>query len=117
MAGTDVGCHTPWPLVVTCIPLVEGRLRIRVIGDLDVRVAGRFCVHLAALVEPAARVVELDLAGVGFCDAAGVRELLALRHQVAGQQVRVLLVAAHPAVRFLLCLVGEQAWLRGVDKR
>ncbi|OJF15870.1 STAS domain-containing protein [Couchioplanes caeruleus] len=81
------------------------------IGDLDASAVAGFHAKVTPLVAPPARIVELDLVGVGFCDVAGGRELLMLRCQAARQQIRLDLVAAHPAVWFLLHLLDEQAWL------
>ncbi|MFC3380635.1 STAS domain-containing protein [Couchioplanes azureus] len=80
------------------------------IGDLEACVVASFRDQMAALLTAPVRVVDLDLAGVGFCDAAGARELLALRDRAAQQQITVVLVAAHRAVRLVLHLFGERAW-------
>ncbi|MFI7602501.1 STAS domain-containing protein [Actinoplanes sp. NPDC049681] len=117
MASTDIGRYTPWPLSVTCTDRGDGTLLIRVIGELDACVVSQFRAEVAGLVKAPVRVVELDLDGVRFCDAAGVRELLTLRHRAAQQQIMVALVAAHPAVQYVLGLVGQRAWLPGPGQR
>ncbi|MEV8505036.1 STAS domain-containing protein [Actinoplanes sp. NPDC051475] len=117
MASTDIGRYTPWPLSVTCTDRGDGTLRIRVIGELDTCVVTDFHAQVTGLVKAPIRAVELDLDGVRFCDAAGLRELLTLRHRAAQQQIMVVLVAAHPAVRYVLGLVGQQAWIPGSGQR
>ncbi|MFI5496649.1 STAS domain-containing protein [Actinoplanes sp. NPDC051859] len=85
---------------------------LRVVGELDSVDAPRFAATVTPLVAPPSHVITLDLAGLWFCDAAGLRALLHLREIGARQQVQVVLTAAHPAVRHVLRAVGEQAWLR-----
>jgi anti-anti-sigma factor len=45
-------------------------------GEIDLSVASRFAVALEELVDGTTSNVVVDLAGVGFIDSAGVRELL-----------------------------------------
>ncbi|MFI5493595.1 STAS domain-containing protein [Actinoplanes sp. NPDC051859] len=94
-------------LVVSCFRPRSGALRIRVIGELDAAVAGRFHDQIRALFAGPLGKVELDLAGVGFCDAAGGRAIIAARGRGVTSGVKVLLVAVHPAVRHVLQLLGE----------
>ncbi|MFC3380660.1 STAS domain-containing protein [Couchioplanes azureus] len=115
MTSTDLGRFAPRGLVVSSFGLDDGALRIRVIGDLEAAVVASFRDQMTRLTNRAQGRIELDLAGVAFCDAAGGRELLTLRAQAAERQVPMVLVAAHPAVRLLLHLIGEDAFGQGLD--
>jgi anti-anti-sigma factor len=89
---------------VTVVPRVGDVLPVAVSGELarpvDAAVAG----WLAAVLDEPAPVLELDLSGLRFCDAAGLRLLLQFRRQAVagGRQVRV--VAASDAMRALMRL-------------
>ncbi|MEU4424764.1 STAS domain-containing protein [Actinoplanes sp. NPDC024001] len=94
----------------------DGTLRIRVSGDLDVFHVPALRRRLAALLVVPAPCLELDLAEVGFCDAAGGRELLLLRLRGQEQDFPVVLVAVSAAVRLVLQLLGANDWMRGDNR-
>lgn len=88
------------------------QVRICVEGELDVLTAGRLRHEVDHVVDDGARAVHLELAGVGFCDGAGLRVLLwgAERvHAVGGT-----LVVHDPcwSLRYLLDLLDLDTSLR-----
>jgi anti-sigma B factor antagonist len=84
-------------------PSLEGTppmLVIRIDGELDIATAAR--VRRACDVDTAAgSPVELDLAGLTFCDAAGIHALLAVRRRFAARGRRVTAVNVPLEVRRL----------------
>ncbi len=50
-------------------------------GEIDLSLAPRFALALEELVDGKSSSVAVDLAGVGFIDSAGVRELLKARRR------------------------------------
>jgi anti-sigma B factor antagonist len=91
----------------------DGSIRVRVTGDLDAAELPAFQKRVATLLSAPVRCIELDLVGVTFLDAAGARELLALRRRETQQGTEVVLVAASRAVRQVLGLFGAGDWLPG----
>lgn len=96
-----------------------GGLLVRISGELDIQTAPPLLRTLGALLgEQATGVMLLDLAGVRFCDHAGLRVLHALSEAAGPDRVRI--VAAHPSVDVILRLcriptflgytAGEAAW-------
>ncbi|MEV8506813.1 STAS domain-containing protein [Actinoplanes sp. NPDC051475] len=102
----EAGCFGPSGLVVSCVRRANGRLWIRVIGDLDAIETAEFHAQVWPLLTRPTRCIELDLAGMGFCDAAGGRELLRLFRGAAQQKINLVVVAAHPVVEFVLGVIG-----------
>jgi anti-anti-sigma factor len=88
----------------------DGTLQLRVAGDLDAATTASFRERIAASLARRPHCVELDLRDVGFCDAAGLRELLALRRRLEQQDTEVVVVAASDAIRRVAHLLGLDGW-------
>jgi anti-anti-sigma factor len=89
----------------------DGTLQLRVAGDLDAATTASFRERVAASLARRPHCVELDLRDVGFCDAAGLRELLALRRRLEQQDTEVVVVvAASDAIRRVAHLLGLDGW-------
>jgi anti-sigma B factor antagonist len=82
----------------------EGVLVVRVSGDLDLATSPRFADALAAA--PAARQVVIDLTGCTFLDSSGVRTLVQAVREIPGDERRVGVVAASPAILRVLEITG-----------
>jgi anti-anti-sigma factor len=87
----------------------DGTLQVHVAGDLDAAATATFRERIAAALAQRPHCVELDLRDVGFCDAAGLRELLALRRRLE-QQDTEMVVAASEAIRRVAQLLGVDGW-------
>lgn len=75
---------------------VLGRCLIaRVTGEMDYRTAATLRAQLHNLIDQADRPIVVDLAGVSFCDSAGLGVLLGARRQAATNET-VLAVACVP---------------------
>lgn len=100
-------------LLVTGDRRDDGTVRVRVSGDLDGFAVPVFRERLAALLAVPVRCVELDLSEVSFCDAAGLRELLALRFRAQLDDIEVVLVSISAPVLLVLRLARADDWLHG----
>jgi len=89
---------------------VDGRLVVRVEGEVDASNAGAVLQGLeSALTEPELLV---DLSGLGYLDSAGVRVLYALAESAAVRRTRVsLAVPENSPVRRVLEVAGVNAVL------
>jgi anti-sigma B factor antagonist len=78
------------------------RSRLEVNGDIDFATVDDLRDHLARLVQDGAGDIDVDMSGVGFCDATGLRALLAAHHALAdgGRHIRIV-DPATPVVRLL----------------
>ncbi|MDI6105868.1 STAS domain-containing protein [Actinoplanes sp. NEAU-A12] len=72
--------------------------------------AALFRERITVLLPRRAPRIEWDLREIGFCDAAGVREVVTLRDHLEQQDAEVVLVAASPTVRLVLHLLGMAGW-------
>jgi anti-anti-sigma factor len=79
---------------------------VRVGGDVDVSVAGPLQDLLLRAMRTHSPSLLLDLSGVSFMDCAGVRALLLIRRRAELRSGSVRLIAASPAVRRIIELVG-----------
>lgn len=88
------------------------RVSICVEGEVDVLTADRLRHEVEHVVDDGARAVHLDLAGVGFCDGAGLRALLSGAERV--HAVGGTLVMHDPcwSLRYLLDLLDLDTSLR-----
>ena len=99
--------HPPFQVVVA--DAGPGRIRLRVIGDVDLATADTLADALDRAVTGTTGPVELDLSGVGFLDARGVVVLLRAG-TVAGTTGGVLrLLSPRPSVRRVLELTRVAA--------
>ncbi|MFF8401628.1 STAS domain-containing protein [Streptomyces sp. NPDC014846] len=93
------------------------RIRVTVRGELDLDSARALRPDLFQALADSATGLDLDLAGLDFCDCAGLTVLLELRPRALSQGKTVALHTAGPAVDRLLFLLGVQDLLTGPDPR
>ncbi|MBO3736907.1 STAS domain-containing protein [Actinoplanes flavus] len=89
--------------------LRSGDVLARVVGELDSPSAPMLLRELRAAIGDDVPLLRLDLAGVAFCDQAGLRALHALSAEAGPGRVRI--VAAHGCVDVLLRLCGIDVFL------
>ncbi|MEU4799292.1 ANTAR domain-containing protein [Streptomyces sp. NPDC023327] len=97
--------------------LVEGeRLRVVLRGELDLEAGRLLRPDLRQALRRSARVIDLDLRGVGFCDCSGLNLLLGLR-QSALEQGKILTIGhSSPWVDRLLDLTGTRHLFAPVEQ-
>jgi anti-sigma B factor antagonist len=97
--------------------LADGALRVVVVGELDLATAPELVRELDEAGAPGEPPIELDLSGVNFIDATGLRVLLAAQDRLnRGGRPGFGVVATSRAVRRLLELTRMTgALLRGGD--
>lgn len=75
---------------------------VRLVGELDGHTLGRFAAALEPLLAaPRPRVV-VDVAGLGFCDSSGLRELLGLQRRAESAGGALRLIGVHGSLARLL---------------
>lgn len=79
--------------------------RILLTGELDRATCWQLAEACPMLASAAAPVWVLDLAGLSFCDASGLRALAAVRRVAAAAGAAVVVAGARPYLRRLLPLV------------
>ncbi|MFI6658526.1 anti-sigma factor antagonist [Streptomyces sp. NPDC050523] len=82
------------------------RLVVTVSGDLDLDSDQLLQKTLSDALDHATGGLELDLAGVDFCDCSALNVLLRVRHRAHEESKSLVLRAGSPAVRRLLALSG-----------
>jgi anti-anti-sigma factor len=101
---SGIRCEPPVGGLLVAVDLPAGRVVLT--GELD----RGTCVHLDAacrvLAADGPPIWVVDLAGLAFCDAAGLRALAAARRAAEGSGPAVVLSGARPYLRRLLHLVG-----------
>ena len=80
-----------------------GRPALVVSGEIDLAVAARFAQELESLVGDTNGTGVVDLAGVGFIDSSGVRELLKAKKAAGGE---LSLLTPSPSCRHVLEISG-----------
>ncbi|MFF9275965.1 ANTAR domain-containing protein [Streptomyces griseosporeus] len=106
--------RAPVPPVIETRPAGD-RVLVVVRGELDLD-AGQELQHaLRAALARSVRGVDLDLAGVGFCDCSALNILLALRERALQEGKTVAVREAGPAAERLLELSGTRALFAGGD--
>ena len=80
-----------------------GRPALVVAGEIDLAVAARFAQELESLVGDTNGTGVVDLAGVGFIDSSGVRELLKAKKAAGGE---LSLLTPSPSCRHVLEISG-----------
>ncbi|MFF7049936.1 ANTAR domain-containing protein [Streptomyces griseorubiginosus] len=113
--------HSAQPLTATdtrprCLASTEAvtagdRVTVVCRGELDVG-ADRLQPELYDLLATSSTGVDLDLAGVGFCDCAGLNVLLDLRQEALDQGKTVTITSCGPALGRLLDLTGARELFR-----
>lgn len=103
--------------VAVAFHTVGHKLRIAIRGELDFtsreEVLGRL---VPAVVGTTGRLVELDLSGVTFLDAAGVGTLIAAYHAAEARGLALHISGAAGTVQQILEVTGATDVLRGADE-
>lgn len=92
-----------------------GHARLRLSGELDVASAGDLDAALCAQLAAGRRVIEIDAAGLRFCDAAGLGVLVAAQRGCQAIGGRLHLIAVPPAIARLLSITGLTGLLPRLD--
>jgi len=80
---------------------------VAVIGELDIATVPRFTARMGELARRGhLREVVLDLSGLNFIDASGLRALVELRSRLEQRHAGLVLTAVPPQMRRLLRLIG-----------
>lgn len=93
----------------------EDRLRLVVTGELDLGARESFISAALGALSRTDSLLELDFAGVPFCDSSGVSGLLAVHRMAAGAGKRVVLVNLRPQLVHTLTVAGLLDTLTAVD--
>jgi anti-anti-sigma factor len=84
----------------------EERIRLAVTGDLDLAGREAFISEALGALEDTPSTLELDFAGVPFCDSSGVSGLLAVHRLAEGAGKRVVLINLQPQLVQTLTVAG-----------
>ncbi|QXJ22242.1 STAS domain-containing protein [Actinomadura graeca] len=102
---------TPLRLVATASG--SGSLRIEIRGDLDFFTAGSLQDAVEAHLDGRADELELDCAGLGVCDSAGLAALLMVRRRADAAGVRLRMTGRSARLDRMLDLTGTLRHLTG----
>ncbi|MGW2039466.1 STAS domain-containing protein [Streptomyces virginiae] len=91
------------------------RTRVRVSGEIDMEDAAEVREHLAAALDAAPGGLDVDLAGVTFCDSSGLHVLLDLNQQALEAGKTLVLTALSRTVVRLLHITGTRGVLTVED--
>jgi anti-sigma B factor antagonist len=80
----------------------DGLRTLRVAGEIDLVTAPQFEAELDAVISEAHSPAGVDLSGVTFIDSSGLHALVRARKQVAGTEVRLVLVNPSKVCRQVL---------------
>jgi anti-anti-sigma factor len=104
-----VGNEPSWPCT-TALSLVTSRdttsATVSVAGELDLCCVDEFTDELATVLGEGFREVQLDLEHLAFCDASGLRAMLAADRWLRSGGGRLTITGASPIMRRLLEIVG-----------
>ncbi|MEU0599946.1 STAS domain-containing protein [Streptomyces sp. NPDC006393] len=84
-------------------------------GDMDYLTEPMFRTEFLHLIDSGERCIVLDLAGVAFCDSAGLNALLAARRRAPETGVRLALASVQGQLRQLLKVTGVDRLLGVYD--
>src|SRR5215831_4619862 len=79
---------------------------LRVVGEVDLAVAGRFGRELDSLFDDGSARAFVDLSGVDFIDSSGVRELLRVKRAAESTGGELILRAPSASCRHVLEISG-----------
>ena len=85
--------------------------RVRVRGELDLHTAGLLQDALRRAAVPGTQRLVVDCRAVQFVDSAGLRALLVARHELADDDVRVVVADPSPAFERVLQMTNLHASL------
>ena len=83
-----------------------GVVDLRLIGEMDISTRGQLVQAVEQALFDGAIEVRLDLAGLDFCDASGLAELIAVRNKLAVHQRECAALSAQPSLLRLLTISG-----------
>ncbi|MEU6819178.1 anti-sigma factor antagonist [Streptomyces atriruber] len=111
MSSVPIDIAVQWPKTSPFLPIkvaeVDGRVLVRVAGELDIASVPALADTLRRAVEhPSGRVL-LDVSRVTFCGTAGVELLLATARRARAAGGSVVLHRAHPSVLRAMQLCGD----------
>ncbi|MGW4561914.1 anti-sigma factor antagonist [Streptomyces sp. NPDC004561] len=95
--------------VALSVDMIGDGLVVTVTGELGLECDQLLRQALGDALDHAHRGLELDLAGVEFCDCAALNVLLSVRHRARASAKSFVLRATSPAVERLLTLTGTRA--------
>jgi anti-sigma B factor antagonist len=101
-----LGRTEPAQLELTCRTDGDGRQVISVSGELDIATAEQAYTYISEVIDSRTAPVSVDVAGLTFCDAAGLGVLarLASHAREAGRQLR--LTAPRPSLVKIMRITG-----------
>jgi anti-sigma B factor antagonist len=87
---------------------------VAVIGELDIATVPRFTARMSDLLRRGGHLQELilDLSGLAFIDAGGLRALTELRSRIERQGAVLVLDGVPPQMRRLMRIIGPQRQFR-----
>lgn len=87
----------------------DGRAVVTVHGELDAATADQAYDYVRQIIDGRGRHISLDLAGLSFCDARGLRALMriAAHARATGRELR--LVAPRPSLLKIMRITGVDA--------
>ncbi|MFI8875395.1 anti-sigma factor antagonist [Streptomyces sp. NPDC055243] len=119
-SGCAGGVGVEWPpssrAVRVGVASADGRLTVRVAGELDIASVPLLARELDRALEQPGRRILLDLSRVTFCGTAGVALLLDTRRRATAAGSHLVVERAHSAVLRPLELCGDVEGLRMVQE-
>jgi anti-anti-sigma factor len=85
---------------------IRGHTILTISGELDIATTAAVGDRIAAVLDESALPVIIDLSGVSFCDASGLRMLLTVRRRADAYGRAVALAGPRPNVGKLLRITG-----------
>jgi anti-sigma B factor antagonist len=90
--------------------VIGGRAVVTLVGELDICAEPLVEAALIRCLDRRPHRIDLDLAGVTFCDASGLRTLALARRRARNVRSALRLSHVPPAVSRLFSLLGEPVW-------
>jgi anti-sigma B factor antagonist len=87
----------------------RGNVVMRLVGELDLRVAGDVAAGVEELLDAGFPRVVVDLRALSFLDSSGVHMLVAARRSAERRQAAVSLIRGPQSVERVLALTGTQS--------
>ena len=87
----------------------DGRAVVVIHGELDAATADQACEYIREVIDRSRGPVRLDVAGLTFCDARGLRTLVLVAAHARKMGRKLSLVAPRPAIVKILRITGVDA--------
>jgi anti-sigma B factor antagonist len=87
-------------------------LTVAIRGELDIATAADFTARLEELIRDDLRRLVIDVSGLTFVDAVGLRALTALRIRAGQRRITVVLAGAQPQMSRLMSIIRARAVTR-----